>query len=228
MRTEDLIVDLAWRVTPVRPLARPAVRAFRWLIVAGTCVVLGIGIFGARGDVTTRLIQADYFWTVALALILAIVAAVTSLTLAIPGAERRPALRITAVALLCVWALTIVWSVIRAGHGLPIATDPHWPVCFARVFLVAAIPAYVLAVMVRRAFPLRPGWTAAMISAAAASAGALMTQLACPLDDPGHGLLGHFVPVLALIAMGLSAKAVVGGARREGAERRSTGDESRE
>jgi hypothetical protein len=77
------------------------------------------------------------------------------------------------------------------------------------VIIVGAIPAGLLLVMVRRSLPLRQGWTAAMTAAAAVSIGALVTQLACPLDDPGHAFLGHFLPVMALMAIGLVAKRLV-------------------
>ena len=206
MKTEDLIADLAGRVTPARPLPRPSVRALGWLALAGACAVFGLMFFGPRADVLSRLTQADYFWLAALALMTSIVSLVTSLVLAIPGAERGPALRTIAVGLLGTWAVTMAWAVFSAGQGLPIFSDRHWPVCFVRVFVVATVPACALFVMARRGLPLRRGWTAAMTTAAAASVGALVTQLACPLDDPGHGFLGHFGPVMALVAIGLAAR----------------------
>ena len=98
------------------------------------------------------------------------------------------------------------WAVVRAGGGLPIATDSHWPACFARVVVVALVPALTLFAMVRRGLPLRLGWTAILAAAAAASMGALVTQIACPLDDAGHAFLGHFVPVIVLAAIGASAR----------------------
>ena len=51
MRTEDLIVDLASRVEPVRPLPSPAVRTVAWLIVAAACVAAGMASFGLRHGV---------------------------------------------------------------------------------------------------------------------------------------------------------------------------------
>ena len=206
MKTEDLIADLAQRVTPVRPLAPPGVRVLRWLPLAAGCGVAGVMLFGARPDVLDRLTQPDYLAIALLALMTSIVGVSTTLVLAVPGAERRPVLRMLTLTLLGGWTVTLLWAVWNGGHGLPVSSDRHWPVCFARVFLMSAIPAFVLFVMVRRGIPLRLGWTAAMAAAGAASVGALAAQLVCPIDDPGHGFLGHFVPVLAMVGVGLSAR----------------------
>ena len=206
MRTDDLIADLAGRATAVRPLPPPLIRAFAWLVLAGACAAAAVTVFGARADVLVRLPQPDYFSTVLLALSASVVAVVVSLILAVPGAERTPLLRGTAVAIFGVWAAASVWRVLAEGRGLPVAADPHWPVCFGRVVLVALLPAVMLFIMVRRGTPLRPGWTAAMAAAAAASAGALAVIVACPLDDAGHAFLGHLVPVMAIAAMGIALR----------------------
>jgi hypothetical protein len=115
-------------------------------------------------------------------------------------------LRVSTLGLLGLWTVTMVRAVLAAGRGLPVSTDPHWPVCFIRVLAVGVLPALVLFVMVRRGHPLRLGWTAAMAALAAAAVGALAVQVACPLDDPGHGFLGHFVPVMVRAAIGVGAR----------------------
>jgi hypothetical protein len=206
MRTDDLIADLAGRATPVRPLPPPFMRASGWLVLAAACAAAGVMVFGARADVMVRLTQPDYLSIAVLAASLSAIAAAVSLLLAIPGAERRPLLRMTALAIFGVWTAASAWGVLRAGRGLPVVADPHWPVCFGRVALVALLPAVVLFVMARRGTPLRPGWTAAMAAVAAASAAALAVQLACPLDDAGHAFLGHLVPVMAMAATGITLR----------------------
>ena len=206
MRTEDLIVDLAGRVTPVRPLPPPGVRTIGWLVFATACAIAGVALIGARADVLVRLTQPDYLWMAMLALFTSVVGVVASLVLAIPGAERRPVLRVLTLGLLGLWTATTAWAVLSGGRPIPFSTDPHWPVCLLRVVLVGAVPAVLLFVMLRRGVALRPGWTAAMAAAAAASVGALVVQLVCPIDDPGHGFLGHFSPVMLMIAIGVAAQ----------------------
>jgi len=114
-----------------------------------------------------------------------------------------------AVALLSLWTVTLMLAVLGKGQGLPVFSDPHWPVCFMRVLIIAAVPACLLFVMVRRGVALRQGWTSALTAAAAAGMGALVVQLACPLDDPGHGFLGHFVPVMLMIAVAVAVRRIV-------------------
>ena len=206
MKTEDLIADLAGRLTPVRALRPPGVRALGWLAFASACVVGAVTLLGARPDVLVRLTQLDYLGMALLASLTSTLAVVMALVLAIPGAERSAALRMFTVAIVGVWAVSMAGAVYSSGHGLPVSTDPHWPVCFTRVLLVSALPALVLFALVRRGVSLRPGWTAAMAALAAASVGALAVQIACPLDDPGHSFLGHFVPVLSMAVIGVAAQ----------------------
>jgi hypothetical protein len=216
VRTDDLIAELAGRVTPVRPLPPPGERALGWLALAVACAAAGLALFGPRADVLVRLTQADYLWTAVLALAVSILAALATLVLAIPGAERTPSLRRVAVGAFLAWAVTMAWAVVAAGRGLPLTTDPHWPACASRVVLVSAVPVLALFAMARRAAPLRLGWTAACAAVAAASMGALATQLACPLDDAGHAFLGHFLPVLAIAAVGVGARRTLNGEPRTG------------
>jgi hypothetical protein len=206
MKTDDLIADLARQVTPVRPLAPPGRRAMVWLVVALALAGAGVVAFGARADVMVRLTQPDYLWTAILALTSSTLAVVATLVLAIPGAERTAMLRRTTVGVLAIWAVTAISSVLETGRGLPITTDPHWPVCFARVALFSFVPVIVLFAMVRRAAPLRLGWTAGLAAAAAASTGALAVQIVCPLDNAGHAFLGHFIPVMTIIAIGIAVR----------------------
>ncbi len=206
MRTEDLIADLTAHVTPVRPLPSPGRRALAWFALASAFAAAGVGLLGARPDVMLRLTQPDYLWTAALPCVLSAFAVVVTLVMAIPGAERTSWLRRCTVALLALWALTMVWAVLVGGGTLPITTDRHWPACFSRVVLIGFVPVIALFAMARRAAPLRLGWTAALAAVAAMSMGALAVQLICPLDDAGHAFLGHFVPVVVMTAIGVAAR----------------------
>jgi hypothetical protein len=211
MKTEDLIADLAGRLTPARPLPSPGIRALSWCVLAGACASAGVTLFGARADVMVRLTEFDYLWSTMLALIASMFAVVLTLVLAIPGVERTPLFRLSSLGVLILWTLTMLWAVVTAGRGLPVTADPHWPVCFMRVVLIGLIPALVLFVMVRRGMPLRLGWTAAFAAIAATSIGALAVQITCPLDDAGHAFLGHFVPVMAMAAAGVAARGTLAG-----------------
>jgi hypothetical protein len=209
MRTEDLIADLASRAAPVRPLASPGIRALGWLGIAIVSGAAGLVVFGPRPGLDSLVTQPGFLWTAAIALATAVFAVIAALVLAIPGAERSPLLRGTTVAILALWAVTLATAIVRADHGF--SGVSHWYICFVRVVAIGLVPAGAVIVMLRRAAALRPGWTGALAMAAAAAAGALAIQFICPLDDPGHALLGHFGPVVAVGAFGaLSAHALLG------------------
>jgi hypothetical protein len=200
MRTEDLIADLASRATPVRPLPSPALRTWSWLAIAFAFVVAGLLVFGARADLGSRAGDVDFLWLSALAAVTMTLAGFVSLELAVPGAERSPLLRGLVLAIIVAWSVTLAGGVVREGHGL--AGVSHWYVCFVRIAAIGLPPGIALFVMLRRAAPLRPGWTAALALGAAAAAGALAIQFVCPIDDAGHGLIGHLGAVVASFAAG--------------------------
>jgi len=74
--------------------------------------------------------------------------------------------------------------------------------------------------MLRRAAPLRHGWTAALAMAAPAAAGAFAIQFICPLGDAAHALFGHFAPVVAAAVLGAAAAHSILATRRPAASGR--------
>jgi hypothetical protein len=91
--------------------------------------------------------------------------------------------------------------------GAPVGRVLALPVhagCVIQIAVVAIIPAWALFSMLHRGAPLRVMWTAALAALAAAATGAAATQIICPIDDPAHHLVGHFVP-MALIAIFIAA-----------------------
>jgi len=203
MKTEDLIADLASRATPVRPLPSPSVRTLAWLAVATASAAAGVLVFGTRPNLASLVTSQDFLLTAALALATAGLSAAAALVLAVPGAERSALVRGIPLAVLGMWTLTAVMTVLQASHGLSGVSD--WYVCAIRVAAIGFVPAMVLVAMLRRAAPLRLEWTGALALASAAATGALAIQFICPVDDAGHALLGHLGPVLALAVAGGAA-----------------------
>ena len=200
MKTDDLIADLSGRLTPVQPLQAPHIRMLSWSGVALASIAGGVVALGLRPDIVVRLFQPDFAWTLIIAVVASVVAGTAALVLAVPGAEGAVPLRRLSVAIVAAWLIGVLVGVFRDSGGL--ANDAHWPVCFLRVMAVALIPATALVVMIRRAAPLYPAWTAMLLAVAATAAGTLAAQLACPIDAASHALTGHFapVPVFGLLA----------------------------
>ena len=196
MRTEALIAELADRLRPVQPLKPPGRRALAW---AASAVLLAGGavlIFGARRDVLIRVTQWDFVWTIAAAGLVAALAAVSALILAIPGAQRPAALRVSVWSLLAAWGLVLAALAVRDGLG--ISHDTHWRGCFVRVGTVGFVPAMILGLMVRRAAALRPRLAGLLAAVAAMAVATIAVQIACPVDNAAHSLAGHYAPVIVL------------------------------
>ena len=184
----------------MRPLPSPAVRTVAWLIVAAACVAAGMAAFGLRHGADDLARSTEFLATAVLAIATVLFGSLAALVLAVPGAERSPALRGSTLALVALWFVLLVTAIVRGGHGFSAIAD--WPVCFLRVLLISLVPAWLLVVMVRRAAPLSLAWTAALAAMAALSTGAVAIQFICPFTDPGHALLGHLGPVILLSAIG--------------------------
>ena len=97
MKIEDLIVDLSSRATPVRPLAPPAIRFAGWLAVAVAFGLAALAGFGPRANLAEAISLPLFITTAVLTFGAAALSGVAALVLAIPGAERSPALRVSAL-----------------------------------------------------------------------------------------------------------------------------------
>jgi hypothetical protein len=200
MRTDDLIVDLASRAAPVAVLARPGARFVAWWLVSIACALFAVMAFGPKPQLHEYLGQPEFVAIAILAGWTAALAAAASLVLAVPGAERLPVLRSTAVALALAWLLIAIGATVRSGNGLAGAAD--WPICYIRVVAIGLIPTIVLFRMLRRAAPLRLMWTGTLALIAGLATGALAVQFICPVDNPAHSLLGHVGPVFSIALIG--------------------------
>lgn len=202
MRTEQLIDRLVADAEPVRPLLSPARRAVLWSVIAGICVTLGVLHFGLRRDAA----EAWYSTGVVLRLLLLAattwLAVVTAFRLSVPGHDLRAWSRWWPLALLGVLvaavAAEVVMGVAAGGAGSPLMA---WR-CVRKAAFVGAVPAILAIVLIHRASTLEPRWTALLGVLAAGAAGALTSELACPIHAPMHILLWHVLPVAAFAAVG--------------------------
>ncbi len=203
VKTEELIVELARSARPVTPLAGPGVRALRWIVVAMLVLIAGAAIAGPREDITTALGDPRFLGSLATLLITLTTGAVAAFALSVPGASRSrwqgamPV--ITAAAWSAIWLVALG---LASAPAVPRTAAFH-PACAVQVAVCALLSGSFLFGMIARAAPLQRLWTAAVASLAAVATGAAVAQLACPLDDPRHQLIGHVVVALAVAAAGL-------------------------
>jgi hypothetical protein len=206
VRTDDLIVELARRASPVRPLAPPVVRCARW---AGAMVLLsaaGVLLLGPRADLTRALVQPAYAARLVITLLTAALASLGAFALSVPNADRSPLTQILPYAAFASWILLLTALLFSGGQpiGRLLAFPVNWP-CSYKIFGFSLIPGVALWVLIGRAAPLEVMQNAATAALAATTLGAVATQLICPVDDPAHQLVGHVLPVVVLAVIGLAA-----------------------
>lgn len=198
MKTDDLIVRLAQSATPVTPLPRPSVRLARWTALAIVAAALAVFVIGPRADVLAALERAPFVGSLVLLLVAMIFSAGAALVASVPGAERSPLVRAVPILALAGWlGLWLVLALSSTHVGRVFHTA-----CAIEILGIAIVCGLALFVMVRRAAPLRPGWTAAMACLAAVTIGAAATQIICPVDDATHQLVGHVLMAIVVGAAG--------------------------
>jgi hypothetical protein len=203
--TDQLISRLVAEAAPVRRIFDPRRRAALWTAVALVCVGLGVARFGPRRDLPEAMASAPFLLRVALLAATMWLAVLSAFRLAVPGADERawtrwwPLLLLGALMAITGAELVLVWLVGDVGSPLRAWT------CVRKLTYVGALPALGAVVLIRRAAPLDPAWTALLGLVAAGAAGALTSELACPIRVPMHVMLWHVLPIAVYAAVGTAA-----------------------
>src|SRR5262249_45956221 len=145
--TEALIVDLAGRSTPVRPLARPWIRAAAWLTIALPSALLVMVTMTAHGDWASRLLLPRVIGEEGFALTTGVLAAVAAFVSVVPGSNRK-VLLLPLVPLL-LWLGGLGQGSVRewlqlTSQGFSMRSE--W-VCLPAMIMAGAVPAIAMTVM---------------------------------------------------------------------------------
>jgi hypothetical protein len=203
--TDQLIDRLVAEVSPVRRLVDPRRRAALWTALALVCVALGVAHYGVRRDLGGAMSFLPFLLRVPLIAATMWLSVVTALRLAIPGADQRawtrwwPLLLLGALVAVSAAELTLFGAVGDVGWSLR-----TWG-CVRKLTFAGALPALGAIVLIRRAAPLDPVWTALLGLVASGAAGALTSELACPVRAPMHVMLWHVLPIAVYAALGTAA-----------------------
>jgi hypothetical protein len=161
---------LADEALPVRPLARPWLRAFAWLAISAPPVFLVVwwhGLGTKAGMVATADLRMTIEWLAILAT--AVTAAIAAFSSSVPGASRRW-LWIPIVPL-AIWLLTVGQGCIedyRAMGAAAFALRPDSE-CYVPTVLAGVVPVAAILIMLRRGAPLAPRSTLALAGLAVAA-----------------------------------------------------------
>ncbi len=208
---EILRAAVAETLTPVRPLRSPANRTLAVVPLAAFLLVAAPLYFNFRD-----LVALGWSWSWGASLAQG-VAGLTLIGLALKEAVPGRRVETPAVAALAIGAV-LLFAAVTAGawYASPFAIRHHWfevaAMCLA-MSAATSLPAVTLsAVLIVRAFPLRPvlaGTIAGLGSGLLADAG---WRLFCHYSEPGHVIAAHLGAVtLATVAGSILTPALVRG-----------------
>jgi hypothetical protein len=195
--TEQLIRELAGTVQPIRPLARPHLRAGAWLVISLVYIGLIVSMMPARPELVAKLRDPMFITEQLAAFATGIAAAIAAFATIVPGFRARWAM--LPLVPLTVWLASLGPGCFREfnqfGFGIPLE---HSLLCLPTIVLLGAVPAIVMAVMLRRGAPLTPFLTAALGGLAAGGIGNAGVRLVHPEDVTVMLLVWHVGSVMAL------------------------------
>ncbi len=195
MRTEQLITDLTRDVEPVQPLRRPWRRTLVWALSASLYLALLITAMSPRDDLGLRVADPRFVLEQLAALLTGITAAAAAFATTIPG-HRRDVVFVP-LAFLALWIALVGVGVVEDARSGTMVPGGGWQ-CIATVLAGAALPAAMMAHMMRRGAPIRPRATAALGALGAAGLGNLGACLFHPHSSNLVVLVWHCGVVLGL------------------------------
>jgi hypothetical protein len=199
MKTEDFAERLARDLTPVRPLRRPWIRAALWSL--GASLYLGVLtlLMTSRDDLAANATNQRFMFQQVAAVVTSVSAAAAAFVSVVPGYSRRVFLLPAAAATAWLASLLVGASQEWNEGGLAgLAVQREWP-CVATIILGGALPALVLALMLRRGAPLAPRLTMVLTVLAAAALANVVACVSEPHPSSIAVLVWHGSTVLALL-----------------------------
>ncbi|MCB8876355.1 NrsF family protein [Acidisoma silvae] len=197
---QQLIDKLSRDLKPVRRV-RPARLVLLWLVL----VAVFADVFAVRADLhamMAHLMLAPYMWLAALSsAVTAVLAVIAAFMTGMPGRSPR-------------WALlpmpALAWWVVECGMGFAhIWSLPGWQdarmlggeYSFGFILLVSLPLSALLALLLRRTFPVRPNLTAALAGLAAAGAAVTLLNFFHAYDGSLPDLVGHLGAVAIIVGL---------------------------
>jgi hypothetical protein len=198
---DHLIRGLAASLRPVRRLPPPLFRAVAWLAVV-VALAIALAAFANLDAVWQRISAAPDLWLAVIGSTLtAILAAIAAFELSVPDAPRAWAALPLPAALL--WVGASGFGCLR-GWVAPrshVAVMSETRDCLMFIVFLSVPLSALLLTMLRRAYPLYPGLTAAIGGLAVAAAAATLLNFFHPYDAAATDLVLHAVAVGLVIAV---------------------------
>lgn len=197
--THDLIEKLSKDVQPVRPLPRAGFRALYLSIWAFALALLILQqVHEPRSDLAASFHSPVYLAQGLVMMVAGLLAAFAAFKLGVPDTRIRPPV-VSALA-----SATGLWGILILSEALQTTAVPA-PAqsCFIGLTIGMSAPLVLGLVMMMRSAAVWRGWAGYAMVLSVGSFSALVMRFICPDDSPGHLLVWHFLPVLALVLPGI-------------------------
>jgi hypothetical protein len=200
MKTDDVIERLAQEVQAVTPLQHPWLRAATWLSGALVYMAAVTLMMMSTGDATANGARWWFLLPQIAAIAVSGAAAGAAFASVVPGAS--PRVLMWPVAAVVVWLGSLLvasfqeWTAIGT---VGLAPPREW-LCVAMIAIGGALPAWVMALMLRHGAPLTPRVTTALAVLAAAGLANVGACLSRPHASTAVVLIWHGATVLLLVA----------------------------
>ncbi len=204
MKTEKLIHQLVTETQPIKPLAPPLNRFFKWVVFAFVYFTVAVYFIGARPIPIETITHPAFLFQIILILSLVLTAAISVFFLTIPN-KQSVWLFLAPIALLMVWTASIAIPLfshgdIHAGAGLK---------CLRNILIVGMPPGVFLFYMLRRTVILNLRTVGFLFILTTTAVGCLGTRFICRNEDPLHFLIWHYMPVILSGSLGALTAHVV-------------------
>ena len=197
---DQLIHGLAADLKPVKRLQRPVLRALTWLGVVAA-IAVALAAFADVNAMWQRVAAAPDLWLAVLGSTgTAICAAIAAFELSLPDAPRAWAALPLPAAILWIAASGLGCLRTWIAPQSHVATMGEARDCFIFIVVLSVPLSALLIVMLRRAYPLNIGLTAAVGGLAVAAAAATLLNFFHPYDAAATDLAVHAMAVAIVIA----------------------------
>lgn len=205
MDTNDFAAKLADDLRPVRRALPAMVTCGIWIAVTGVLVGLFVAAGGVRPDYEAVLGRLDFLLPTIGMVIAGALSGFVAFHL------RAPMARIPAFLKGTLGLATLFWvfEILRA-YGASTGIEDHAHLhhdflvhhCVVNLALMILAPGIFLFVLLRRGATTHAFWAGYAAVLAVSSFGAIGMRYLCPVDDPAHLLVWHFMPVALYAAIG--------------------------
>lgn len=183
--TDSLILDLSADLAPVKRRSVPREAALLAAVGAAELVLL-LGAGAMRPDMGRVILSPFMIWKIgSLAALAGVTCAIAMQSFTPPASSRRGLLLALGLAALAIVAGMFVTSAADSGRSLLDRLLPvHGLLCATSIIVLATPLVAALAALMRHAAPVRPKQSALACGLAAATSGALVFTVCCPMNDP--------------------------------------------